>query len=117
MEGDDEDDDSAPLLQNSVADNYGGTLNTRLKQLCVDVSLNEDGCRHSPGTSTENDTSGSSNDTSTETRKFSLWGLSSRKKFILASTCWCDLSTFMCLSVMAPFFPEEVSLVCISKFF
>ncbi|KAL5013247.1 hypothetical protein ScPMuIL_007517 [Solemya velum] len=112
MQSEDEDDDSAPLLHNSIADKNGGQLNRRLKVLCVDVSVNEEISGEaeswvSPPTSPEHDTSDCNSSASTGTPTFSLRGLSSRKKFILASTCWCDLSTYMCLSVMAPFFPEE----------
>lgn len=40
--------------------------------------------------------------------QFSLKTLRRDQSFVLISICWCQLTGFLCLSIMAPFFPEVV---------
>ena len=49
-------------------------------------------------------------ETSTSTAAFSFRSLGNRHKLILISICLCNFLSYLCLSLIAPFFPEEVMI-------
>lgn len=67
--------------------------------------------------------------TSTSTAAFSFRSLGNRHKLILISICLCNFLSYLCLSLIAPFFPEEVKIIrsfysdfslrrfCVSQFY
>ena len=56
----------------------------------------------------ESETDSSSN---TPVRGFSFFALPRRQKLILISICMADFLSYLSLSLLAPFFPKEVSIV------
>ena len=42
-------------------------------------------------------------------KPFSLWNLNRKQKLILLSFCFSDFGQYLCLSLIAPFFPKEVN--------
>jgi hypothetical protein len=47
-------------------------------------------------------------DTCSESQGFSFFALSRRQKAILCSICMAYFLSFLCISLLAPFFPQEV---------
>ena len=43
-----------------------------------------------------------------QTSTMSIWTLTRTQKLVLVTTCLCDFIAFLSISLMAPFFPEEV---------
>jgi hypothetical protein len=49
-------------------------------------------------------------DTASETQGFSFFALPRKQKAVLCSICMADFLSYLCLSLLAPFFPQEVSI-------
>lgn len=57
-------------------------------------------------------------DTASETHGFSFFALPRKQKAILCSICMADFLSYLSLSLLAPFFPQEVSIMmCTVGFF
>lgn len=93
------------------------SLNTENEEYFEDSLLLGRGRRTTPAPAICRSRSVSSSRLISESSGLSIWTLSRLQKIVLVITAIVDLLTFLSVSIMAPFFPEEVGTGSLSTFY